>query len=169
MEVLTARLLLRPPSPEDLDAYVEVFTHPVVREWLRPPPEPAATRDDIVAMIARDSREWEELGYGPWAVFDQAEGAFVGRVGLQPRRLGEEEAVEAVWAIDPARHRQGLASEAAMAAVEFARRAGIEGLVSLIQPSNLASRAVAAKVGFGEGGKIVHAGLPHTIYRLPLA
>ena len=73
------------------------------------------------------------------------------------------------WTIDPDRHGEGLATEAALAAVELGRELGLEELVSLIQPSNLASRAVAAKVGFREGGKIEHAGLPHTIYRLALA
>jgi L-amino acid N-acyltransferase YncA len=55
-----------------------------------------------------------------------------------------------------------------VAAVEFVRQAGIEEVVALIQPTNLASRAVAAKLGFREAGKIEHAGLPHTIYRLVL-
>jgi RimJ/RimL family protein N-acetyltransferase len=114
------------------------------------------------------AEHFEELGCGPWAVFDRADGAFLGRVGLQPRQLGDEAAVEVAWAIDPARHGEGLATEAAPAAVEFARQAGIEEVVALIQPTNLASRAVAGKVGFREGGKIEHAGLPHTIYRLVL-
>lgn len=166
--MLTKRLRLDPPRPEDLDAYVAVFTHPVVREWLRPPPAPAATRGDIVELIAKDRASFAELGYGPWAVFDRADGPFLGRVGLQSRRLGEEEAVEVAWTIDPARHGDGLATEAALAAVGFARQAGIEQVVALIQPSNLASRGVAAKVGFLEDGKIEHAGLPHTIYRLVL-
>lgn len=128
----------------------------------------AATRADIEELIAKDAEHFEELGYGPWAVFDRVDGSFLGRVGLQPRQLGDEMAVEVVWAIDPAHHGEGLATEAALAAVEFAQQAEIEEVVSLIQPSNLASRAVAAKVGFREGGKIEHAGLPHTIYRLVL-
>jgi RimJ/RimL family protein N-acetyltransferase len=45
----------------------------------------------------------------------------------------------------------------------------MDEVVALIQPTNLASRAVAAKIGFRAGGKIEHAGLPHTIYRLALA
>ncbi len=167
--MLTERLRLEIPRADDLGGYVEVFTHPVVRTWLRPEPFPPATRADIEEMIAKDRGHFEELGYGPWAVFDRSDGSFVGRVGLQPRRLGDEDAVEAVWAIDPARHGEGLATEAALVAVELARQLEIGGIVSLIQLSNLASRAVAAKVGFREGGKIEHAGLPHTIYRLALA
>lgn len=168
MGALTERLSLRPPRPEDLDAYVAVFTHSVVRTWLRPPPQPPATREDIEELIAKDRRQWEELGYGPWAVFDRADGAFLGRVGLQPRQLPGEKAIEVVWAIDPARHGEGLATEAALAAVELARMAGLDEVVSLIQPANHASRAVAAKLGMHEGGKIEHAGLRHTIHRLAL-
>ena len=66
-------------------------------------------------------------------------------------------------------HGEGLATEAALAAVELAREAGLERIVALVQPSNLASRRVAAKVGFDAGGKIEHAGLPHLIYWLSLA
>jgi hypothetical protein len=47
--------------------------------------------------------------------------------------------------------------------------AGLDEVVSLIQRSDLASRRFAPKIGFREGGKIEHAGLPHTIYRLALA
>lgn len=166
---ITERLRLALPRADDLDAYVAVFTHPAVRTWLRPEPEPPATRTDIEAMVAGDIELWERLGYGPWAVFDRRDGAFLGRVGLQPRPLPDEEAIEAVWTIDPARHGEGLATEAAWASIELARGAAIAGLVALVQPTNLASRAVAEKVGFLARGKIEHAGLPHLIYRLSLA
>jgi hypothetical protein len=46
---------------------------------------------------------------------------------------------------------------------------GLDEVVALMQPTNLASRAVAAKAGFREAGKIEHAGLPHIIYRRVLA
>jgi RimJ/RimL family protein N-acetyltransferase len=167
--VLTERLRLRPPRPGDLDVYVAVFTHPAVRTWLRPEPEPPATRADIEAMIVGDVELWQRLGYGPWAVFDRGDDVFLGRVGLQPRKLPGEEATEIVWTIDPARHGEGLATEAALAAVELARQAGLERVVALVQPTNLASRAVATKVGCVARGKIEHAGLPHLIYRLSLA
>jgi RimJ/RimL family protein N-acetyltransferase len=167
--VITNRLLLRTPQIEDLDAYVAVFTHPEVSAWMRPDPQPPATAADIEAMVEGDRREWEELGFGPWAVFDRAEDSFVGRVGLQPRNLEGEEAIEVAWAIDPARHGEGLATEAALAALKLARQAGLDEVVALVQPTNLASRAVAAKAGFREAGKIEHAGLPHIIYRRVLA
>jgi RimJ/RimL family protein N-acetyltransferase len=153
----------------DLDVYVEVFTHSEVGAWLRPEPEPPATRADIEAMIAGDIELWQRLGFGPWAVFDRGDGSFLGRVGLQPRKLPDEEAIEVVWTIDPARHGEGLATEAALAAVGLARQAGLKRVVALVQPTNLASRAVAAKTGLVAGGKIEHAGLPHLIYRLSLA
>jgi RimJ/RimL family protein N-acetyltransferase len=63
---------------------------------------------------------------------------------------------------------QGLATEAARAAVSWARRLDLIELVALTLPANLASRRVIESVGLGFSGEVEHAGMTHLLYRLAL-
>jgi RimJ/RimL family protein N-acetyltransferase len=51
----------------------------------------------------------------------------------------------------------------------LARQIGLPEVIALALPTNFASRAVAEKIGLPCEGKIMHAGLPHLIYRQSLA
>lgn len=56
--------------------------------------------------------------------------------------------VELAYLIDKARWGQGLATEASLGIIEYARRQlGLRRLICLIMPGNAASVAVATKVG----------------------
>ncbi|MGN6558722.1 MAG: GNAT family N-acetyltransferase, partial [Solirubrobacterales bacterium] len=66
-------------------------------------------------------------------------------------------------------HGNGLATEAAVAATEQARELGFEQVVALILPANLASQRVAEKAGFSQETQVVHASLPHQLWRRHLA
>ena len=74
--------------------------------------------------------------------------------------------VELPWSIEPRLHGQGLATEAATAAVEWAGELRFEEVVALVLPANAASRRVAEKTGFKQDGEVLHAGLPHLLFRL---
>lgn len=161
--------MLRRPQPSDEQGYVRVFLRPEVNAWLRPAPFPPVTAAEAAAMLGEDLRQWRELGFGPWAVIEDEGGAFVGRAGLRETTIAGERAIELAWAIDPDFHGRGLATEAALAAIELAREAGLAEVVALALPANAASRRVAEKAGMGAEGEIEHAGLPHVLYRLRLA
>jgi len=161
--------VLRRPEPGDEAGYVRVFVRPEVNAWLRPPPLPPISAAEAAAMLADDLRHWRELGFGPWAVITEDGGVYLGRGGLHQTRVGGEEAIELAWAIDPDHHGHGLATEAALAGVELAREVGLDEVVALALPGNLASRRVAEKAGMRLTGEIDHAGLPHVLYRLRLA
>jgi ribosomal-protein-alanine N-acetyltransferase len=160
---------LRPPIAADEDGYLRVFLRPEVNAWLRPDPYPSLSEGEIRAMLGDDLRHWNDHGYGPWAVLDDESGAYLGRVGLRQTIIDGEEMVELAWTIDPDHHGEGLATEAARAGLELARRIGLDEVVALALPANFASRSVAEKIGLPCEGKIMHAGLPHLIYRQSLA
>ncbi len=161
--------VLRRPEPEDLDDYRRVFLRPEVNVWLRPPPYKSITAGEAAAMLEDDIRHWKDLGYGPWAVVEDGDGAFLGRVGLRRTRVEGEPAVELAWTIDPDHHGRGLATEGALAGLELAREAGLEEVIALALPGNAASRRVAEKAGMELAGEVEHAGLAHVLYRLRLA
>lgn len=164
----TSRLWARPPKDDDLPPYRGLFLNPAVGAWLRPAPLQPFDDAGIRDMLGRDIRHWIDHGFGPWALIDGETGGFVGRGGLCWTEVEGQPMVELPWAIDPDHQGRGLATEAALAAVEWARSLTMSTLVAMTIPTNLASRAVAEKAGFQISGEIDRRGLRHILYRLDL-
>ena len=162
----TERLHLRPPADTDAEHYRALLTHQSVGEWLRPPPLDPFEPGDGDVWLEGDRRHWEAFEFGPWVVLEQASGDYVGRVGLRWTEVEGRPAIEILWAIDPDRHGEGFATEAAAAAIELARERGIEEVIALVLPANSASLRVAEKVGLVESGRATHADLEHVLFRL---
>jgi RimJ/RimL family protein N-acetyltransferase len=161
-------VLLRPPERGDGDGYAALLFDPAVVAWLRPDPLPPLTDAEVAGMLSDDLRHWREAGFGPWALVTATDGELVGRVGLRRTSIAGELVVELAWTVLPGWQGRGLATAAAQEGADLGRSLGIEELVALVLPANLASRRVAAKVGMREAGQVSHAGLPHLLYRLAL-
>ena len=164
----TARLLARRPSTDDRALYHAHFTRPEVEGWLRPSPLPPFTAQVIDELVDGDRVHWQDHGFGPWVLIEKETGAFVGRGGLAWTTVEGVAEVELPWSIEPALHGHGLATEAAIAACDHARELELERVIALVLPTNVASRRVAEKAGFVEDGEVIHAGLPHLLFRLGL-
>lgn len=164
----TRRLLARKPTPEDRALYHAHFTRPEVERWLRPSPLPPFTARVLDELVDGDCAHWEDHGFGPWILVDKDSGAFAGRGGLAWTAVEGTAAVELPWSIEPHLHNQGLATEAATAACEWARDLGFDEVIALTLPTNLASQRVAVKAGFEQRGEVLHAGLPHLLFRIDL-
>ena len=165
----TPRLLARKPTLEDRAAYHAHFTNPAVEEWLRPPPLPPFTPQVLDELIEGDRAHWEDHGFGPWVLVERESGAFAGRGGLSWTSVEEIAEIELPWSLEPRLQGNGLATEAAVAATEQARELGFDQVVALILPTNVASQRVAEKTGFSREAQVVHASLPHQLWRLRLA
>jgi RimJ/RimL family protein N-acetyltransferase len=165
----TGRLLARPPTRSDRAAYHAHFSEPTVERWLRPAPMAPFDAETIDRLLWDDRRHWEEHGFGPWALFEAGSGEFAGRGGLAWSTVEGHLAIELPWSISPRLQGRGLATEAALAAVRWARETGFEEVVALALPDNLPSRRVAEKAGFDAAGECEHAGLPHVLFRRRLS
>jgi RimJ/RimL family protein N-acetyltransferase len=165
----TERLLLRRPTPDDRALYHAHFTRPEVERWLRPSPLPPFNAGVLDELVDGDCAHWSDHGFGPWILLEEGSGAFAGRGGLHWTTVEEIAMVELAWSVEPDLHGNGYATEMAGAAVEWARELQFEQLVALVLPGNVASRRVAEKVGCTRGGEVIHAGLPHLLFRLQLA
>lgn len=165
----TERLLARKPTPEDRATYHAHFTRPQVESWLRPSPLPPFDTNAIDELILGDCTHWTDHGFGPWVLVDRESGEFAGRGGLAWTTVEGIAEVELPWSIEPRLHGRGLATEAALAATEWARELGFEQVIALTLPHNVASQRVAQKAGFEQDGECLHAGLPHLLFRLRLA
>ncbi len=123
---------------------------------------------DLERMLARDRAHWQKHGFGPWCLLDRVTGDFVGRGGINWTVVEGVDMVELPWAIHERFQGQGLATEAAVAAIDVARQVGVEELISLALVENKASRRVMEKTGLAYRGEVVHAGLNHALYILEL-
>jgi RimJ/RimL family protein N-acetyltransferase len=162
----TTRLIAERLAPEHEPDLARLGMDPRVYPTLWPFPYPP-TASDVHDGLLRQLSLWNRYGFGLWSLRDRATGEFVGRGGLEYTDAPGRLSVELAWAIVPERWGQGLATELAQVAV----RTGFEELdvgelVALTLPHNAASRRVMEKVGFSYDRVIVHAGLPHVLYRL---
>lgn len=89
---------------------------------------------------------YAQFGFGLW-VIETHRGEFVGDCGLTIQEVEGEQLVEAGWHVRAPLRRQGYAAEAAASVRDSAREAGVEHLVAIIRPSNVASQRVATKIG----------------------
>jgi RimJ/RimL family protein N-acetyltransferase len=161
----TERLLLRPPGPGDGPGYRALLMHPTIGQWLRPQPMRPFEPADGDAWLAEDAHHWERFGFGPWAVSERGSGDYLGRVGLRWTDFDGRAGIEVLWAIDPARHGEGFASEAAAAALDFAGDLELDEVYALILAINEASQRVAGKIGMDLRDEVVeHAGLDHLLF-----
>jgi RimJ/RimL family protein N-acetyltransferase len=136
-----------------------------VGAWLRPPPLTPYTERDVAERLRTDLAHWHRYGFGPWTLTDRTDGSFVGRGGLAWTTVAGRAAVELPWALVPSRWGQGLATEAAAAALDAARALGVEDLtVSYTLRDNAASQQVMEKIGLRRVGDVEHAGVPHVLY-----
>lgn len=119
--------------------------------------------------IRRYERSWDTLGYGRFAVEDAETGALVGRVGLMHQEAWQatSDKVEVGWAITASRWGEGLATEAARAAIaDGFRRVGLPRIVSFALPANVGSVRVMERCGMAFGGHAEWAGREHIWYAL---
>lgn len=144
----TPRLILRRWREEDVAPMAAVNADPEVMRWIRDGSvrDERQTRSGVQAWES----EWESQGFGLFAVEIRSTGELAGFTGLSvPRFLPEVlPAVEVGWRLGRTHWGQGLATEAAVAAVRFGfEERGLERIVSITQVGNDASERITSKLG----------------------
>jgi RimJ/RimL family protein N-acetyltransferase len=163
--VETPRLVCERLRMEHVPDLLRLLGDPRVARTLWPGAEPP-TEHEVTESTREKMRHWERYGFGLWLLRDSSTGEAVGRGGLQWTYVAELNEVEAAWAIVPERWGQGLATELAHASVEVAfGPLALPEIIAFTLPDNTASRRVMEKTGFLLERQIVHASLPHVLYR----
>ena len=138
----TARLILRPTALEDLDRWAEMMAEEKSARFVGGvQPKPVVWR----AMMSI-AGAWALTGVAMFSVIEKATGRWVGRVGpWQP--LGWP-GTEVGWGLHPDSWGKGYAVESAAAAMDYAFDVlGWTEAVHTIEPANVASQAVARRLG----------------------
>ena len=164
MLIETARLLLRAPTVEDLDALAAMFADEEVMRYIGA--GGALGRDRARATLEREIAHHAERGWGEWITVERASGRTIGLCGLilWPDIDGAEE-LEVAYLLARNAWGQGFATEAAGAIRDRAVAMG-RVPVSLIYPDNAASIRVAEKNGMSYEKDVPFQGHTLRLYRL---
>jgi RimJ/RimL family protein N-acetyltransferase len=143
----TPRLVLRRWQDRDLAPMAAINADPDVMRWIGD--GSVRTEEQTRTGIEAWRREWDNRGLGLFAVEVRATAELAGFTGLSVPHFVPEimPAVEIGWRLGRAFWGQGIATEAARAALHFGLAdRGLERVVSIIQVGNEASERVAAKL-----------------------
>jgi RimJ/RimL family protein N-acetyltransferase len=147
----TERLTLRPFRENDLTGFWELSQDPEVVRFVSDRRVP--TVQETWRAIAGWIGHWALRGYGQWAIEERASGRIIGRTGII--NPAEWPGPEVGYLLGRGWWGRGYATEAAGAAMDwgFAQR-GFPDLISLIDPDNHASIAVATRLGESLRGEV---------------
>ncbi|MEV6018510.1 MULTISPECIES: GNAT family N-acetyltransferase [unclassified Streptomyces] len=170
-EIRTPRLLLRRWYDDDLAPMAEINADPEVMRWVDD--GSVLDLDATAEAIERWEEDWDEEGFGLFAVELLGSGELAGFTGLSvPEFLPEVmPAVAISWRFGSQFWGQGYASEAAHATLEFALQdRGLDRVISIDRPGNEASRNIVQKLGMEPAGEATHPvhGFPLTIHAIDL-
>jgi RimJ/RimL family protein N-acetyltransferase len=144
----TERLLLRGWKPDDHAPFAAMCSDPDVMRCIGN--GRTRTADDAARYIGSFEKEWNERGFGLFAVESTQTGDLIGFTGLSwPDFLPEVfPSVEIGWRFSKLSWGKGYASEAAAAALSFGvNELGITDIVSICQIENGASARIMQKLG----------------------
>ncbi|GAB1339723.1 GNAT family N-acetyltransferase [Streptomyces sp. E-15] len=164
IEIFTPRLLLRGWHDGDLAPMAEINADPRVMRWIDD--GSVHDLDQTAEAIERWEEEWDEEGFGLFAVELLASGELIGFTGLSvPEFLPEVmPAVAISWRLGSQFWGQGYASEAAHATLEFALQdRGVDRVISIHQLGDDASENVIRKLGM-----VPELETTHPVYGYPL-
>jgi RimJ/RimL family protein N-acetyltransferase len=155
----TERLLLRAPTPDDLDAWHAIYLD-AEEVWYG---APRSTLDENRAKLLRQIGHHEQYGFGMCTV--ELGGKTIGAAGLQHLEGGPE--IEVGYRFLKEQWGNGYATESARASLDWGfGELGLHRIVAVALASNVASRRVLEKCGLEEIGLAHVYGLEHVKYEL---
>ena len=142
MELRTARLILRRWRATDREPFARMNADPeVMRYMVR-----TLTREESDAFMDRSDAEFDERGYGRWAVEIPGQAPLVGFVGLSLASF--QPSPEIGWRFATSCWGMGYATEAARQVIaDGFGRAGLREILSWTTPANTRSIAVMERLG----------------------
>jgi len=170
----TERLLMRSWREDDLAPFAALNADPVVMEHF----PSTLTRQESDALVVRITAQLDDLGYGLWALEVRDSGEFVGFTGLALQTFPAHftPAVEVGWRLKQSAWGHGYATEAALAALDYAFSvAELDEIVSMTAVTNVRSQRVMQRIGMthNPADDFEHPNVPdghrvkpHVLYRI---
>ncbi|WP_327355277.1 GNAT family N-acetyltransferase [Streptomyces sp. NBC_01304] len=163
-EIRTPRLILRRWSDDDLVPMAEINADPAVMQWIGD--GDVQDLEETAEFLERVEEEWDDEGFGLFAVELLGSGELAGFTGLSVPTFLPELAHEVAigWRLGRQFWGQGYASEAAQATLEFALQdRGLDRVISIDRTGNTASGNVMRKLGMTLERDVVHPEFGHQL------
>ena len=159
LELVSARLFLRPLRESDVDLVLELFTDPEMMEYAGGPVKSERIRTEMAASVQRGA----DGSIGVWCICKAQTKEPIGTIALLPLPVEAEDTewelvrtgempdgdIEIGYFLRKEEWRQGYISEAVSRVLEFAFSvASLAEIVAVIDPRNTASRKVLERTGF---------------------
>lgn len=158
----TPRLILRDLTPLDLPELYAVLGDPENMIWYPRPYSVAEVEEGIERQMSRYAS-----GTGLLGMVLKENSSLIGDCGPVWQEVDGAAELEIGYHVHRDHQRRGLATEAARAVREYAfAELGVDHVISLIRPGNLASRRVAEKNGLTVDRVVSWHGHDHCLYRL---
>lgn len=162
---VTERLIFRRPTMDDRGWWMEYISDPEAIRFMPFTGSEADGEGFIQWAIDRAARD----GSGLHVITERTTGKPVGMVGLLTQEVDGVMELEIGYHLLPSAWGKGFATEAAMACKEFARTHQLAAsIVSLIDPDNTNSQAVAKRNGMLFDKRGIHRGEEVLVFRVPL-
>lgn len=118
-------------------------------------------------FIFNNLHHWQQYEFGLWVFRDKLNHQFVGRAGLRNTHIDGKKEVELAYALMAKFWGQGLATEMGEKIIKIGfELLNISEIICFTLTMNQASQRVMEKLGFKYDRHIIHANLPHLLYRL---
>jgi RimJ/RimL family protein N-acetyltransferase len=162
----SARLHFHRMTTDDYDDCAAMWADPDTTRHIGGAP---STPEESWGRVLRCVGHWAALGYGTWVIRDRQTGRFAGDIGFKQFRRDLDPVLQTLpeigWVLAPWARGQGLATEAATAALGWADAVpGWPMTLCIIDPENLASLRVAAKCGFAEQARTEYKAKPVIVF-----
>ncbi|MBT9472857.1 MAG: GNAT family N-acetyltransferase [Pseudomonadota bacterium] len=138
----TARLILRPPTPEDFEGWAAFAADEEINRFLGG----AQPREVAWRMMCAMTGAWVIRGFSMFSVIEKESGRWVGRLG--PWQPEGWPGTEVGWGVTRECWGKGYAVEGATAAIDWAfDLLGWTEVVHTIDPGNINSQNLARRLG----------------------
>jgi ribosomal-protein-alanine N-acetyltransferase len=162
----TERLVFRHPVIEDRSWWMEYLNS---AEAIRFMPFTVGNEDNCIFFIQRSIDRIAHDGSCLNVVSDRASNKPVGMIGLLTQEVDGVAELEIGYHLLPSAWGKGFATEAAMACKAFVQKHGCaSSIISLIDPENHKSQAVAKRNGMQLEKETVHRDEPVMVFRVKM-
>ena len=119
------------------------------------------------AYLEQNLKHWSDHGFGIWMLREAASNAMIGRAILRHLDVGGVDEVETGYGFMPEYWGRGLATEITRECLHLGfEQLNLSSIVAITTPANLASQRVLEKAGLARERDIIHAGIPHQLFRI---
>ncbi|NJM18205.1 MAG: GNAT family N-acetyltransferase [Richelia sp. SM1_7_0] len=167
MQIETVRLILREFQREDLQALAPILADPKVMKFS---PTGVSSVEQVQERIEGFIACYNEFGFGKWAVILKESKQLLGYCGIAVDQIDGKDEKELGYRLDSKYWGQGLATEAASAAIKYGfDHLKLPYVLGIVERENTASVRVLAKIGMQYERQTIFHEIEMDVYRVDVA